>query len=148
MSDARASVRSSLCRFAYLYAILIVALPVVLGFVFQNQIYTLWVEQFEGPGFQREFGFRLERRVVTLRSGESYSRAVIIHVDPGGRFATLGVRPGDTLACLYHGIADFYGELALARGGYEAHFRLLSPDALQLGCDGAREITIAGRPLP
>jgi hypothetical protein len=53
VTDAATLVRSSLHRFTYLYAILIVALPVVLGFVFQNQIYALWVEQFEGPDSTR-----------------------------------------------------------------------------------------------
>jgi hypothetical protein len=84
---------------------------------------------------------------MTLPNGERYSRPVITHVEPDGRFAKLGVRPGDSLACLYHGIMDFYGSLALARQGYEADFRVLSPDELHLGCDGSRKVTIAGRPL-
>ena len=63
------SVRSAFARFGTLYVVLLVAIPVVLFFVFSGPLYWLWVERFEGPSLQREFGFSMETRDVTLPGG-------------------------------------------------------------------------------
>jgi len=63
------------------------------------------------------------------------------------RFDRLGFKVGDAVVCLYHGPAEFWEELLLARDGYQATFRVLAAEGIAGGCEQARGITIPGRSL-
>ena len=82
----RKRLRASFGRFAYLYVILVIGIPVILFFVFLTPIYWWWVENVDGPVLAREFGFRLEHRDLALPSGASRPSMVVTAVAPGGRF--------------------------------------------------------------
>jgi hypothetical protein len=139
--------RGALLRFGYIYAILLVALPMVLLFVFMNPIYWWWFDEFRRPGVEREFGFQSDIREVALSSGDRSRRLIITQVVPGGRFDRAGVKPGDVVACLYHGDPDFWSRLLIALEGYETEIRLLSSSDLAKGCEAARRIRFEGRAI-
>jgi len=133
-------VQSTFRRFAFLYAVLI-ALSVAAAFAFLNPIYWWWVERFEGPLLQSEFGFTAERRTIPF-GGATYSALVIVSVAQGGRFERAGVRSGDTTACLYHSPAELWSHLLAARHGQPTRFKVLSYSDLARGCEGSRTVSM------
>ena len=139
--------RGALLRFGYIYAVLLVALPIVLLFLFMNPIYWWWFDQFRRPAVEREFGFQTEIREVVLSSGGRSRRLIITQVVPGGRFDRAGAKPGDVVACLYHGDPDFWSRLLIALEGYETEIRLLGSNDVAKGCEAARRIRFEGRSI-
>jgi len=139
-SQDRPRVEPAWRRFAFVYLTLL-ALAVAATFAFSDHVYWWWVERFQGPALQEAFGFTVERQVPPDSPG--HWRFVVVRVVEGGRFSRAGVRPNDAIACLYHGPGDFWGSLQEALQGREATIRVLQPDELHKGCDGARLITLA-----
>ena len=137
-SRSTQSVQAAWRRFAFLYLTL-VALALAAGFAFSSHIYWWWVERFEGPELQKAFGFVVERQTPP----EQPWRYVVVSVVEGGRLARAGVRPNDVIACLYHGPGDLWWPLQKALEGREATIRVLQPDELHKGCNGARVIVLA-----
>lgn len=136
-----------LLRFAYLFFTLALALRAMFVLAFSPQFHLWWVETFQAPALQKEFGFTVEHQEIRLLSGAIHSLLVIDSLSAGGRFDRLGFKVGDAIVCLYHGPAEFWGELLLARDGYQATFRVLAAEGIAGGCEQARSITIRGRSL-
>jgi len=135
-----------LLRFGYVYAVILVAL--LLSFLFHEPVYWWYFEKFKAPVLAQEFGFTLEDRQVVLPSGERFTAYMITALTPGGRFARSGMRVGDRITCLQHGIADFWTQLVGAHEGYEAHISVVGAEDAATGCDGARRIRIEGKSGP
>ena len=140
-------IQGALRRFAYLFFTIAVALPGMLVLAFSPQFHLWWVETFQAPALQREFGFAVAHQEIRLPSGATHSLLVIDSLSAGGRFDRLGFKVGDAIVCLYHGPAEFWEELLLARDGYQATFRMLAAEDIAGGCEQARSITIPGRSL-
>jgi hypothetical protein len=140
-SQGRLSVEPAWRRFAFVYLTLL-ALAVAATFAFSDHVYWWWVERFQGPALQEAFGFTVERQVPPGGSPQDW-RFVVVSVVEGGSFSRAGVRPNDAIACLYHGPGDFWGSLQEALQDREATIRVLQPDELYKGCDGARAIALA-----
>ena len=134
-------VESAWRRFAFLYLTLL-ALALAATFAFSDHVYWWLVERFQGPALQEAFGFTVERQVPPGGSPPDW-HFVVVSVVEGGRFARAGVRPNDSIACLYHGPGDFWWSLQQASQGREATIRVLQPSELHKGCDGARAIVLA-----
>jgi hypothetical protein len=131
---------AALRRFSLLYATL--ALLAIVGVVvFWNALEDWWIVQFQAPGLQERFGFRVEYRQV-LVGEDSMRLPVITDIRKGGYFDRLGVRTGDVVYCNHHGEGDFWGGLMYAEAGYRAHVKLLPADSIQRGCDGYRWVDI------
>ena len=147
LSDAgrHRALAGSLRRFGYLYFVLILVLPIIVGFVFWPAIDLWWTKQAEAPQLQQAFGFTLEERPRAVGGGVPGVRLVITKVVPGGVFDQLGVRPGDVITCLQHGEAQFWGALMAAREGYRASISVVPAERLADGCDARRRLEVPGQ---
>jgi C-terminal processing protease CtpA/Prc len=131
----------------YVYVVALVAFPVLAVFVFAGPVHWWWVQRFEGPDLAKELGFRLEEREVTIDAGDRWQILVIVEVTPGGVFDRAGVKAGDVIACLHHGRGEFWGQMQLARDGYEVDFKVVPLTRLSDGCSVAHRIQLPGRSL-
>lgn len=86
--------------------------------------YTLAVEYFELPRFERQFGFRGAR--LQLPGEATSSIYGIVEVVPGGILALSGVRPGDVPIAHHGGLWSFHGALQDSRSGREAEFTVIA----------------------
>jgi len=141
-------VQEALRRFAYACVILAVALPTIILIALSPELNLWWVETFQAPELETEFGFTMTHQELLPSDYDiAYIFLVIDSVSPGGRFDRAGFTAGDAIVCLYHGRADFWRELLLARDGYQATFKVLPAEGIAAGCDDARSVTIPGRSL-
>ncbi len=126
----------------YVFLVVLVVLPVLVGLVFQTQLYDLWVVSFVGPELQRHFGFRAGRVEVVAAGGHRLEFAVTA-VNPSGAFARAGVKPFDLPIGYQHGIASgFYQHLMWAREGHPADIMVLAASDYSKRWQSARRIRI------
>jgi hypothetical protein len=96
----------------------------VLTIVLWPWLYSLAVEHFELPQFERQFGFRGARLSIP---GEPASEVYgIAEVVPGGILEQSGVRPGDVPIAHHGGLWDFFGALQEAQSGQPSEFTVVA----------------------
>lgn len=128
-------------RLLVIFAMLMFVLPLVVGIVFLPVLSNAWCQQFELPKYEREFGFRMARFEVPSKGGGTHSVDAIGFLERGGVFATAGLRVGDAPR-IYHGFADFCGDLARASDGLESTLDVMNIYDAARGNRGRRLVTL------
>ena len=100
--------------FVALFVLLVI--PIVLGFVFFDALYALYLSRFVAPGLEATLGFKGGYSIVQGRD-HSYESYVLTKVTPGGVLGRAGVTAGDVPCRFVHGVeSGFLGTLHHSRG--------------------------------
>ena len=129
-------------QWVYLSAVVLVVLPIVLGFSFLNQIYGAYLREFVAPGLQNEFGF--QAGLQTLSLGEERAEEFIIYsVTPGGLLSRAGFQSGDIPVLYHHNFeSTFYQDLLLVRKGRAVTIHVINVRDIKLENPSPRNLTL------
>jgi hypothetical protein len=110
--------RATLTRSQYVIVatVVLVVVPVIGLALYEPVVDDLYCEHFELPDYEAALGFRLERTLVRVSTGETEKAWQFTQLRSDGPLARAGVVVGDAPR-LYHGLSEVCGEFAaLARG--------------------------------
>ena len=124
-------ISSTRSQWVYLFVTLLIVLPLILAFVFSNQIYAVYLREFVAPRLEREFGFKAGRTQVQFR-GRTDQVFAVLRVTPGGILHRAGVEPGDIPVGYQHGFeTGFLQDLVWAKEGHAVEIELARPPDLE-----------------
>lgn len=103
-------------------------LAVVVGIVFEQQVFGWYFTRIVCPALEKPLGFRLGHRAVT---SAAYEVPIIAAITPGGPMAAAGVNVGDVPIGYVHGSeAGFCSDLSRAERTGSAELTLIPFDHL------------------
>jgi len=127
----------------YVFITVLVVLPLVVGFAYQQELYALYLIHLCGPELQREFGFTAGDVKVMNEGGEPREEFGITAVVPGGLLARAGFKAGDIPTGYKHGFANgFYQDLVWVRKGQPMVITVVASEDYLKGSAAWREISL------
>jgi hypothetical protein len=111
---------------------------------FPYGVYNLKCQRFDLPELEKAFGFRLGEVEGNRPDGGTYTALGITALEPNGRLAVAGFRPGD-VPRTHHGLAEFCGDLGAAREGRTVQIRVYNVYDARAGADPVREVNLSTR---
>jgi len=101
---------------AFAGIVVLLVVPIVLGFAFFDRLYAVYLSRFVAPGLESALGFKGGYAAVQWRD-QSYESYVLARVSPTGILGRAGVQAGDVPCRFVHGIeSGFLGRLHHSRG--------------------------------
>ncbi len=126
----------------YVGLVLLVVIPIVLGLVFQYQLYDFYLDQFERPRLERQFGFTSGTLQIPGQP-PSHPQFAVVDVRPDGALAKAGFRPGDMPVGYKHGFSTgFYQALLAVREGNAVYVHVLAASDYGQGISAWRRVRI------
>jgi hypothetical protein len=106
----------SLRNMLFVGIVVLLVVPIVLGFAFFDSLYAVYLSRFVAPGLESALGFKGGHAIVRGRD-QSYESYVLARVSPNGILGRAGVHAGDVPCRFVHGIeSGFLGRLHQSRG--------------------------------
>jgi hypothetical protein len=111
----REKARFTLSKAQYLHPAgkLLVVLPAIGLISMAPSVTSLWCLEFDMPGYERVFGFRLGQLAAPCTEGGTYKTGGFVSVEPGGILGRADVRAGD-VPHAYHGMPESCDDLDAA----------------------------------
>jgi hypothetical protein len=124
---------------------LLIVIPVVLGLVFQYQLYDFYLERFVRPDLERDLGFTAGSVQVPGPPGYPAQAAfAVVAVQRDGALDRAGIRPGDLPVGYKHGFATgFYQDLLDVRRGRQAEIWVLARADYEKGMKAWRKVQVS-----
>jgi len=126
----------------YVLVVLLVVLPLLVGFAFERQLYSFYLVRLRGPELQRHFGFTAGDLQLRPAQGPPVVVFAITSIEPGGALGKAGFLVGDIPVGHHDFAAEFYQSLISAQQGTPVRVSVISSQNFIHGLPGRRTLNL------